>query len=135
MACFLAPMTEGIVVSILQKRAKKKEAQGVPPVSIKTGSFHEEAGHSLSASKKLGWLKNLLFGGSFLLGIEHLWHGEVIPYPPFLSALSSPDEIAPMIKEISTVGVTMAVVITLVWRIATLVIEKSRETNAQEKEE
>ena len=89
----------------------------------------------MSASKKLGWLKNLLFGGSFLLGIEHLWHGEVIPYPPFLSALSSPDEIAPMIKEISTVGVTMAVVITLVWRIATLVIEKSRETNAQEKEE
>ena len=59
-------------------------------------------------SKKLRWLSNLLWGGSFLLAFEHVWHGEVVPMFPFLTAASNPADAASMLHEMSTVGVAMA---------------------------
>jgi len=58
---------------------------------------------------------NLLWGGALLLAFEHLWHGEVVPWFPFLTAASDPAETAVMLSEMSTVGVTMAVLVTAVW--------------------
>ena len=46
---------------------------------------------------------------------EHLWHGEVVAWFPFLTAASDPAETAVMLSEMSTVGVTMAVLVTAVW--------------------
>jgi len=34
----------------------------------------------------LGWLTNMLWGGSLLLAFEHVWHGEETPWFPFLTA-------------------------------------------------
>jgi len=61
------------------------------------------------------------------LAFEHIWHGEVVPWFPFLTAMSDPADMAEMLHEMSTVGVTMAVLITLVWLgmlAASSVIEK-----------
>jgi hypothetical protein len=44
-----------------------------------------------------------------LLAFEHLWHGEIVPWPPFLTAMNNPADIAPMLHEIATIGIGMAV--------------------------
>ena len=69
----------------------------------------------------------MLWGGAVLLCFEHLWHGEVVPYPPFLTAAADPGDTAEMLHEMSTVGVCMALLITAVWVgmvIVTGIIEK-----------
>lgn len=112
MACFAVPAVEAVAVTavafILQKRETARAAQ----VVAGTDSPIEE--HKTTLSRKLKWLRNLLFGGAFLLAFEHVWHGEVVPWFPFLTAVES-GEAAEMLHEMATVGVTMAVLITLVW--------------------
>ena len=70
---------------------------------------------AIPLSQKLRWLYTLLWGGVLLLAFEHLWHGEVTPWFPFLTAASDPAETAVMLSEMSTAGVTMAVLVTVVW--------------------
>ena len=50
-----------------------------------------------------------------LLAFEHLWHGEIIPWFPFLSAVGNPADMAEMLAEMGSVGVAMAAGVTLVW--------------------
>ena len=57
----------------------------------------------------------MLWGGSALLAFEHVWHGELIPWFPFLSAANNAADTAEMLHEMSTVGVAMAVLITGIW--------------------
>ena len=57
----------------------------------------------------------MLWGGSALLAFEHVWHGEVVPWFPFLTNAASPDTAAEMLHEMATAGVSMAVLVTLVW--------------------
>ena len=57
----------------------------------------------------------MLWGGVILLAFEHLWHGEVVPFFPFLTAMSDAASTAEMLREMATVGVAMGVLITLVW--------------------
>ena len=66
---------------------------------------------------------NMLWGGALLLAIEHIWHGEVVPWPPFLTAMQTPDEIPVMLGEMATIGVGMAVLVTAVWLVMTLVAD------------
>ena len=88
--------------------------------------------------RKLHWLTNMLWGGSVLLAFEHIWHGEVVPWFPFLTAMNDPGDAAEMFHEMSTVGVTMAILITFVWGCmvaVTNMIEKRKsmpEKNATE---
>ena len=74
-------------------------------------------------SRKIGWLTKLLAGGSFLLTFEHVWHGEVTPWMPFLSGAESP---AQMISEMATVGIGMLLVVLAVWGVM-LVCASRRE--------
>lgn len=106
MACFLVPTGEAIVTTIVQKVEEKKE--NATEVSA-------EAVEKIPFSLKLSWLNKMLFGGAILLAFEHLWHGEVVPFPPFLSAMNDPADTAEMLHEMGTVGVTMAIIITVVW--------------------
>ncbi len=62
-------------------------------------------------------LSFLLFGGSLLLAIEHLWHGELIFSPPFITAMKSAEDTEVMIHEIATVGVAMAVLVTAAYAV------------------
>ncbi len=111
MACFLVPTTEAIITTIATHAWKAKEAKSGPSVPQSTAP----AAGKLPFSAKLKWLSNLLWGGSALLAFEHVWHGEVVPWFPFLTAASDPASTAAMLQEMATTGVTMAALVTAVW--------------------
>lgn len=106
MACFLVPATEAVVTTIASKVIQKKE-------KTKEESLLEVG--KVTISRKLNWLSKLLWGGSALLCYEHLWHGEVVPFFPFLTAALDPAETKVMLNEMATVGGSMAVLLTAVW--------------------
>ena len=114
MACFLVPGAEAVVVTAAALALKKKEEsrQVLRPA---TGSVQTDEKPSVSLSRKLMWLAKLLWGGVILLCFEHLWHGEVVPFPPFLTAMYSPENTAVMLSEMASVGGAMALWITAVW--------------------
>lgn len=93
MACFLVPGIEAVVTTIVQKTIGKEKAEKI----------------------KLKWLNIMLWGGVILLAIEHIWHGEVVPWPPFLTAMENPADVGPMLHEMATIGSAMAIVITFTW--------------------
>ena len=103
MACFTAPLAQAIIV--------------------KAASSGKDAAHSRNPFvRRLGWLQKMLFGGSFLLAIEHVWHGEITWRYPFLTAVRDGNT-AEMLHEIATSGVAMAALITVVWVGMVLVAE------------
>ena len=110
MACFMVPVAEAIVVSALNKNSPKSAAaqQGESALTSNEGG-------KIPFTRKLKWLSSMLWGGAALLAFEHVWHGEVVPWFPFLTAASNPDDAAEMLHEMATVGVTMAVLVTVVW--------------------
>ena len=137
MACFLVPTAEAIVTTVIAKAADKDEKKDLTDLSASEAAAVEEKPHKISFVRKLKWLSNLCWGGAVLLCFEHLWHGEVVPFPPFLTAASDPADTAVMLHEMSTVGVCMAVLVTAVWVamvIVSNVIEKRAvaETASQE---
>ncbi len=99
MACFTAPLAQALVVTAAKSACKDRAAKSRNPFV-----------------RRLGWLQKMLFGGSFLLAIEHVWHGEITWRYPFLTAVKEgPEATAEMWREIATVGISMAVLITVVW--------------------
>lgn len=110
MACFLVPVAEAVVTTVTEKVIKHKEKKRE---SVE-GSAPEAGRKKNAFSAKLGWLNKMLWGGSALLAFEHLWHGEISPHFPFLTAVEN-GETAKMLLEMGTVGVAMAALVTLVW--------------------
>ena len=110
MACFLVSAAEAAIVTAVEKAEKKKELSAV---DNNEGEKGEEV--KIPFSRKLRWLTYMLWGGAALLAFEHIWHGEVVPWFPFLTAMSNPADTAEMLHEMMTAGVSMAVLITLVW--------------------
>ncbi|MFV0413409.1 MAG: hypothetical protein ACK5L3_09090, partial [Oscillospiraceae bacterium] len=101
MACFLVPAGEAIAVTVAAKiakaRGKSTEKEVLPEGHLQPGKT--ETGESkISFAKKLKWLTNLLWGGSALLAFEHVWHGEVVPWFPFLTAAGNPADAAAMLR-------------------------------------
>ena len=131
MACFAVPAAEAAVVGVVYAVAKYKEKKAA--LAHTQGAAAEP--QKTSFTKKLSWLIKLLVGGSFLLAFEHIWHGEVVPWPPFLTAASDPADMAEVLHEMATVGVTMAVAVTVVWAgivIVSSVLEKRTDTKPAE---
>lgn len=118
MACFVVPAAEAVIVTaaalIIKKKEQKLNAPRLEGTSISDIQSEQKA-KKPSVSKKLGWLARLLWGGVVLLTFEHLWHGEITPYPPFLTAMSSPAATREMLSEMATVGTAMACVVTAAW--------------------
>ncbi len=94
MACFLVPMGLAIITTLIQKTAR-----------------------NLAEKLKLWLLNALLWGGVILLALEHVWHGEVTPWPPFLTAMATPSDIPVMLYEMATVGTAMSLVTLASWGI------------------
>jgi len=99
MACFIVPTTEAIVTTIVKKKADKNGKE--------QNMFIE----------KMNWLNNMLWGGSALLAFEHIWHGEIVPFFPFLTNAADPASAQEMLFEMATSGVGMAVLVTGVWAV------------------
>ena len=102
MACFSAPLAEAMIVSALKSGSRGADVSANPFV------------------RNIGRLRDMLFGGSFLLAIEHVWHGEITWRFPFLTAVRDGNT-AEMLHEIATVGVPMAILVTAVWEVAVAV--------------
>ena len=108
MACFLVSAAEAVVVSATSKILEKREKKELSRTGV------VEA-HKIPFSRKLRWLSNLQWGGSALLAFEHLWHGEIVPWAPFLTAMSDRAATGEMLHEMATGGVAMAALTTAVW--------------------
>ncbi|MFA5134866.1 MAG: hypothetical protein WC505_03710 [Patescibacteria group bacterium] len=105
MACFTAPAAAAIAIAGIKKK--------IPP------KYHIE------------WLTTMLWGGVVMLAVEHVTHGEVVWYPPFLTAMENPADIPVMLKEIATVGGAMTIAIVVAWAVMAVVannMAKKRET-------
>jgi hypothetical protein len=89
MACFIVPMSVAIVLGAIRKK--------------------------IPAALHINWLIALLGGGVVALAVEHIAHGEVVLYPPFLTAMNSAAETAVMLNEMATIGSAMAIVCSLIW--------------------
>ena len=111
MACFTVPAAEAVVTTIVKKNAEKKG------IKAETHPF----------LSKMKWLNNMLWGGSALLAFEHIWHGEITPWFPFLTNAANPADAAEMLREMTTSGVGMAALVTVAW------IGMVAVTNASEK--
>lgn len=135
MACFLVSGGEAIVVTAVHKAVKKSELEkGIVDESGKQLTDPTQDG--ICWTRKLSWLMNMLWGGVILLAIEHMWHGEVVPFPPFLTAMYNPADIPVMLGEMATVGVAMAALVTVTWFAVTLVADavvKHQSATAVEK--
>ena len=115
MACFLVPTAEAVVTTVVKRSAKRKgKDSGKHPFM-----------------KRLNWLNNMLWGGSALLAFEHLWHGEITPWFPFLTNASNPADAAEMLREMATSGVGMAVLVTAVW-IGMVMVTNAIEKRSEE---
>ena len=103
MACFTAPLAQALVVTAARSACKDKAAKSRNPFV-----------------RRIGWLQKMLFGGSFLLAVEHVWHGEITWRYPFLTTVKDGNT-AEMLHEIATLGVAMAALITVVWAVMVVV--------------
>jgi hypothetical protein len=122
MACFLVPAAEAIVTSIIKHHRSKATQTSETTVTTSSESLssapmrHQIAEAPASIwEKRLSWLTRMLWGGSGLLAIEHVWHGEVTYIPPFLTAMNNPADTQAMLHEMATNGVGMALFVTASW--------------------
>jgi len=134
MACFLVSAAEAVLATAATKAVEKKEREE-KVLQVSFDGTNVERVTKIPFSRKLTWLNRMLWGGSALLMFEHVWHGEVVPFFPFLTAASNPEDTAEMLHEMATVGVSMAVLITVVWLGivgVTSLIEKRAEEEAKQ---
>ncbi|MFA6027871.1 MAG: hypothetical protein WC752_03015 [Patescibacteria group bacterium] len=89
MACFIAPAAAAIVATSMKKKVPAK--------------YHVE------------WLLTMLWGGVVMLIVDHVASGEVTVYPPFITAMKSPEDTLVMLKEIATIGVAMTIAVFIFW--------------------
>ena len=103
MACFAVPTVAAVVTTAIGKKVPEK--------------YH------------LDWLNSMLWGGVVMLAVEHIAHGEVVLYPPFLTA-GLPEVLPEMIK----IGVPMTLCIFLIWgvmvAVAATLDKKAKLANA-----
>ncbi|MCS7131158.1 MAG: hypothetical protein NZ934_00275 [Hadesarchaea archaeon] len=102
MACFLTPMALGVITILFSKK--------------------------FPARYNINWLNALLWGGVVMLAVEHLAHGEIVPYPPFLTA-GLPEVLSEMLR----VGVPMALACTFLWVGMITIAPRLNLTKAMEK--
>ncbi len=117
MACFLVPTAEAVVTTIVKKSADKHKKEG------------KEQNIFIS---KMNWLNNMLWGGSALLAFEHIWHGEVTPWFPFLTnAVNAADRVE-MLYEMATSGTAMAALVTAVWACMVMAVNNIEKASVLE---
>jgi hypothetical protein len=85
----------------------------------------------IPASYHINWLIMLLGGGVAALAVEHIAHQEIVPYPPFLTAMNSPAQTAVMLNEITILGSVMAIACVGIW--ITMVMYVSKMENIKSK--
>ena len=108
MACFLVAATVGVFTTAFRNRIPEK--------------YH------------INWLNIMIWTGTIALLVEHMWHGEIVPWFPFLTAMSDPADTTTMLVEMGQIGIPMLLAILAMWGIMVYVENKisykSAVTNA-----
>ena len=134
MACFTVPAAEAVVTTIAGKIIKSKEKKEGLSGAVNTKPESGDEVPKISWSTKIGWLNKMLWGGSALLAFEHVWHGEVVPFFPFFTAVKDGNAME-MLHEMATAGVCMAMLVTAAWGIMVGVVsmfeKKNKNTSAK----
>jgi hypothetical protein len=99
MACLLVPTTAAIVTTAVRKKIPNQ--------------YH------------INWLLLMLWGGVLMLLVDHVISGELLPYPPFLTA-----GIEKIIPEIFAVGVPMTLIVIAAWILMIIFSSKSVKRTA-----
>jgi hypothetical protein len=105
MACFIVPAAVGVFTVIFRHKVPEK--------------YH------------INWLNTMLWGSTLALLVEHIWHGEVVPWFPFLTAMSNPSDMAAMFHEMAVIGIPMMLAAVGLW--AAMVFFANRWTQDAEK--
>jgi hypothetical protein len=82
---------------------------------LQYGLHRKNPDHPVLKRYRLGLLNVLLWGGVAMLAIEHVARGEVVAWPPFLTAMQSPAGIPAMLQEMAVVGGLMTAAIFVAW--------------------
>ena len=98
MACFVVATAFGVITTVLRNKFPKQ--------------WH------------INWLNTMIFGGAMALAVEHIAHQEIVPWPPFLTAMSNPADTAVMFGEMASVGIPMTIALVLGWIAMAVVYEK-----------
>ena len=133
MACFLVSATVGVGAAVARHIVKHHENK----LEIKKKTqLPEKFGSDVKWSQKLAYLELTLFSGSFVLALEHILHGEVVPFPPFLTAASNPADAAEMLTEMGTIGVAMLAILLVAWGAGVAIVDyfkfKKRKVGSKE---
>jgi len=98
MACFVVTAAFGMVTAALGKRFPRH--------------WH------------VNWLNTMIFGAVVAFAAEHYINGEIVPWPPFLTAMGSPEATAAMIGEMIGVGIPMTLALVFAWVVMVVFYEK-----------
>ena len=98
MACFLVAAAVGIVTTGLRNHIPEK--------------YH------------INWLNIMIWSGVLALLVEHIWHGEVVPWFPFLTAMSDPEDTAAMLTEMAEIGIPMLLALVAAWAVMVFIANR-----------
>ena len=98
MACFLVAAAVGVFTTAFRNKVPEK--------------YH------------INWLNTMIWTGVVALLVEHIWHGEIVPWFPFLTAMSDPADTATMLTEMAQIGIPMLLAIVAVWGIMVYVANR-----------
>lgn len=98
MACFLVATAVGVFTTAFRNKVPEK--------------YH------------INWLNTMIWTGVVALLVEHIWHGEIVPWFPFLTAMSDPADTAVMLTEMAQIGIPMLLAIVAAWGIMVYVANR-----------
>ena len=113
MACFIVPLVQAVATTVYRKRHVAEIAAPNAPV----------------LKHRLPDLEKMLWGGTLMLVVDHIINGELTWRFPFLTALETGGWEA-MVRELLTVGVPMAAVLTAAWVVWALLKERRTKRSA-----
>ena len=97
MCCFIVPLVEAIAVTAIRRHSP---AAGKAEANL--------------LMRNLPALEKMLWGGTLMLVVDHIINGELTWRFPFFTALET-GGVSAMFRELLTVGVPMAAVLTAAW--------------------
>ncbi|MDR3206663.1 MAG: hypothetical protein LBT41_06210 [Candidatus Methanoplasma sp.] len=100
-------------------------------VAAALGAVTTVFGKSIPEKYHIGWLNIAIWGSVLALLVEHIWHGEVVPWIPFLTAMNDPGDTSAMLHEMLTIGVPMMLSAVLVWGAAVILYNRLTDADAK----
>ena len=113
MCCFLVPLAQAVAVSAYRKTHAAAVADPASGMLL----------------RRLPDLEKMLWGGTLMLIVDHVINGELTWRFPFFTALGQKGGGEVMLREILTVGVPMALALTLAWTIWAVLKERLAARN------